>query len=66
MIDRPEVDIHLGSLIIKGIRTPCHTSGHVCYYLSTGGDDGVVFTGNFRLTYLRSFDLFYNGLLSHK
>lgn len=46
MIDKPEVDFHLGSLNIKSLRTPCHTTGHVCYYVNAG-QEGVVFTGNF-------------------
>lgn len=45
MIDKHGVDHQLGSLNIKCLRTPCHTTGHVCYYVSAG-EEGVVFTGN--------------------
>lgn len=44
MIDTHGVDVQLGSLNIKCLRTPCHTTGHVCYYVNEGQDD-VVFTG---------------------
>jgi len=44
MIDKQGVDLQLGSLNIKCLRTPCHTTGHVCYYVSAG-QEGVVFTG---------------------
>ena len=46
MIDTHGVDVQLGSLNIKCLRTPCHTTGHICYYVN-GGQDGVVFTGYF-------------------
>uniref|UniRef100_A0A2S2Q371 hydroxyacylglutathione hydrolase n=1 Tax=Sipha flava TaxID=143950 RepID=A0A2S2Q371_9HEMI len=45
MIDKHGVDLQLGSLNIKCLRTPCHTTGHVCYYV-TAGKEGVVFTGD--------------------
>jgi len=45
MIDKQGVDLQLGSLNIKCLRTPCHTTGHVCYYVSAG-QEGVVFTGD--------------------
>ncbi|XP_067128107.1 hydroxyacylglutathione hydrolase, mitochondrial [Centruroides vittatus] len=40
-------EINLGSLNIKCLSTPCHTSGHICYYV-TGkhDDDPAVFTGD--------------------
>lgn len=45
-IDRHGENIQLGSLNIKCLLTPCHTTGHVCYFV-TGEQDSVVFTGNF-------------------
>lgn len=54
MINKPEVEFSVGSLTVKALRTPCHTEGHVCYYVSAGGLDGVVFTGNFCCTDSRS------------
>lgn len=44
-IDKHGFDYHLGSLNIKCLLTPCHTTGHVCYYIKE--KTGVVFTGNF-------------------
>lgn len=37
--------ITLGAHTIKCIFTPCHTTGHICYYLETSGGDRAVFTG---------------------
>lgn len=53
MIDTHGVDLQLGSLNIKCLRTPCHTTGHVCYYVNDGQDD-VVFTGYFYYTIYES------------
>eukprot|EP01018_Ginkgo_biloba_P016001 Gb_07028 [translate_table: standard] len=41
-------DISLGSTVnIKALHTPCHTKGHISYFVtSTGGDDPAVFTGD--------------------
>lgn len=38
--------ISLGAHTIKCIFTPCHTTGHICYYIETAGGDKAVFTGN--------------------
>lgn len=46
MVDKHGTNLQLGSLNIKCLRTPCHTTGHVCYYVNSG-QEGVVFTGNF-------------------
>ena len=36
----------LGSLTVNCLETPCHTSGHICYYVnSEDKTDKVVFTG---------------------
>lgn len=38
----------LGNLEVECLHTPCHTSGHICYFISDpqGDDDPVVFTGD--------------------
>lgn len=40
----------LGDLAIKCLATPCHTTGHICYYVTQEGDtaisDKAVFTGD--------------------
>lgn len=37
----------IGSLDIECLFTPCHTSGHICYYVtSSKGDQPAVFTGD--------------------
>lgn len=40
---------NIGNLMVQCLSTPCHTMGHVCYYVTTPdeGSDGVVFTGMF-------------------
>ena len=38
--------LHQGLLRVNVISTPCHTAGHVCYYVAGGGAPGVVFTGD--------------------
>lgn len=35
----------LGSSTVKCLTTPCHTTGHVCYHITTNEQDTVVFTG---------------------
>ncbi|KAH9311567.1 hypothetical protein KI387_026602 [Taxus chinensis] len=36
-----------GTVTIKALHTPCHTKGHISYFLtSTSGDDPAVFTGD--------------------
>ncbi|XP_077291363.1 hydroxyacylglutathione hydrolase tenzing norgay isoform X2 [Arctopsyche grandis] len=38
---------NIGNLNIKCLATPCHTSGHICYYVTSSADDqAVVFTGD--------------------
>lgn len=39
--------IQVGNLEIQCLFTPCHTSGHICYYLpsSTVNEQPAVFTG---------------------
>ncbi|XP_071438564.1 hydroxyacylglutathione hydrolase, mitochondrial isoform X2 [Hetaerina americana] len=36
----------IGSLSIRCLSTPCHTSGHICYYVSGPNHPPVVFTGD--------------------
>ena len=41
-------EVKVGSLEVKCLFTPCHTTGHICYYV-TSASDGVppaVFTGD--------------------
>lgn len=36
----------LGSLTVNCLETPCHTSGHICYYVhNEDKSNKVVFTG---------------------
>ena len=37
--------VTIGGMSVSCLFTPCHTTGHVCYYV-TQGDDKVVFTGD--------------------
>jgi len=39
-------EIQLGSLTIKCLYTPCHTTGHVCYFVEDGDEIPSVFTGD--------------------
>ncbi|CAG9534115.1 unnamed protein product [Cercopithifilaria johnstoni] len=36
----------IGELDVKCICTPCHTTGSICYYVTDGNGDKVVFTGD--------------------
>ncbi|XP_016956312.1 hydroxyacylglutathione hydrolase, mitochondrial isoform X3 [Drosophila biarmipes] len=39
----------IGSLKVKCLSTPCHTTGHICYHVTAqdgGGGEGAVFTGD--------------------
>ncbi|EFN78964.1 Hydroxyacylglutathione hydrolase, partial [Harpegnathos saltator] len=36
---------NIGNLSVKCLSTPCHTRGHICYYV-TGGHTPAVFTGD--------------------
>ncbi|XP_067938092.1 hydroxyacylglutathione hydrolase, mitochondrial-like isoform X2 [Watersipora subatra] len=38
--------ITVGSLNIECLFTPCHTSGHICYYVTDPDNDPAVFTGD--------------------
>ncbi|EDV28270.1 uncharacterized protein TRIADDRAFT_20939 [Trichoplax adhaerens] len=41
-------EFNIGSLVIKSLATPCHTSGHICYFVSdpNSQESAVVFTGD--------------------
>jgi len=40
-------ELKVGSLTVTCLSTPCHTSGHLCYYVrGPGGSDKAVFTGD--------------------
>ena len=38
--------LKLGGLNIECLSTPCHTRGHICYYVTSDEPDRVVFTGD--------------------
>lgn len=51
-------EFKLGSLDITPLHTPCHTKGHVCYYVvdpATG--EKAVFTGELVLKSIRFYNL---------
>ncbi|XP_043492722.1 hydroxyacylglutathione hydrolase, mitochondrial isoform X1 [Polistes fuscatus] len=37
---------NIGSLNVRCLATPCHTTGHICYYVTGEGDTPAVFTGD--------------------
>ncbi|XP_020292561.1 hydroxyacylglutathione hydrolase, mitochondrial isoform X2 [Pseudomyrmex gracilis] len=37
---------NIGNLSVKCLATPCHTKGHICYYVTGGEDTPAVFTGD--------------------
>lgn len=37
--------ISVGSLTVRCLFTPCHTTGHICYYIEAPNGDKAVFTG---------------------
>ncbi|OQR71345.1 hydroxyacylglutathione hydrolase [Tropilaelaps mercedesae] len=50
-VDRDDMKITIGSFTVQTLLTPCHTSGHVCYFIPAGSDSSnprppVVFTGD--------------------
>lgn len=46
--------LKIGSLQVRCLFTPCHTSGHICYFIE--GNPPAVFTGNELLTNLSDFE----------
>lgn len=39
-------EFKVGSLTIKCLATPCHTTGHICYLVESDGEPAAVFTGD--------------------
>lgn len=39
-------EIRLGNLTIRCIFTPCHTTGHICYFIESPNGNRAVFTGD--------------------
>lgn len=40
-------EFKLGTLTVRALATPCHTTGHICYYVGSGnGQSKAVFTGD--------------------
>ncbi|XP_063915998.1 hydroxyacylglutathione hydrolase, mitochondrial isoform X2 [Zophobas morio] len=36
----------IGDINVECLFTPCHTTGHICYYVNAGGQPPAVFTGD--------------------
>lgn len=53
----------LGSLSIRCLHTPCHTTGHICYFVEEEGEDPVVFTGD--TLFIGGCGKFFEGEPSH-
>lgn len=53
--------LQVGSLIVKCLSTPCHTSGHICYFVSKPGssEPSAVFTGD--TLFVAGCGKFYEG-----
>ncbi|KAL7731883.1 hypothetical protein ACLKA6_017457 [Drosophila palustris] len=45
---RQDDTFNIGELNVRCLSTPCHTSGHICYHVTTanGSAEGAVFTGD--------------------
>ena len=39
-------EFKVGQLNVRCLFTPCHTAGHICYFVESPGHDPAVFTGN--------------------
>lgn len=55
--------INLGKLKIECLFTPCHTSGHICYFVTKDGTEPAVFTGKeniFNFNFEKLFNLYLN------
>lgn len=37
---------NIGKLQVKCLATPCHTTGHICYYVVGDQDSPALFSGN--------------------
>nr|XP_042139265.1 hydroxyacylglutathione hydrolase, mitochondrial [Peromyscus maniculatus bairdii] len=53
--------LQVGSLTVKCLSTPCHTSGHICYFVSKPGssEPSAVFTGD--TLFVAGCGKFYEG-----
>ena len=53
-----DTKLSIGQLSVTCLYTPCHTSGHICYYVtsnnSSDNNDKAVFTGKYTYIILRS------------
>lgn len=52
---------NIGTLKVKCLFTPCHTTGHICYFVSADSGPPAVFTGMYPESHYRLF-LFYNPM----
>lgn len=43
---QPYQQVKVGSLDVTCLFTPCHTKGHMCYYIREGGNTPVLFSGD--------------------
>lgn len=46
---KQDTSITIGSLKIRCLFTPCHTTGHICFFVEAPNGDKCVFTGEFWL-----------------
>ena len=58
-----DTKLSIGQLSVTCLYTPCHTSGHICYYItsnsSSDNNDKAVFTGKYTYIILRSVNKYY-------
>lgn len=41
--------LKIGNIDVKCLFTPCHTTGHICYYVTAPNQTPAVFTGKFSI-----------------
>ncbi|XP_003742337.1 hydroxyacylglutathione hydrolase, mitochondrial [Galendromus occidentalis] len=64
LVNRDEVEIKIGALTASTRFTPCHTTGHVCFYIPGKEDKPpVVFTGD--TLFLAGCGKFFEGTAAH-
>nr|XP_042904064.1 hydroxyacylglutathione hydrolase, mitochondrial-like [Parasteatoda tepidariorum] len=56
-------EFHIGELNIKCLHTPCHTSGHVCYFTEAGNLGHICFTGD--TLFVGGCGRFFEGTAAH-
>lgn len=54
--------IQLGNLTIRCLFTPCHTTGHICYFIESPAGERAVFTGD--TLFLGGCGRFFEGTAS--